>query len=172
MGFFIQFNYIRVCALNTSQWTEIEWILSKKATTKRFFVVVVFGTNMRWKKEHDVILMSIINLFFFNASKHHSLFGFLRIFLFPFIDRFNNVRYVRAMRIHLYSIEWYMGHFFRLKYINYSTLSRWSLFMGYKCVDLYLIRPHTLQILTPHGTQFISNKNTRNVFFFYNVQIN
>lgn len=63
--------------------------------------------------------------------------------------------------------------FFRLKYINYSTLSRWSLFMGYKCVDLYLIRPHTLQILTPHGTQYISNKNTRNVlFFFHNVQIN
>lgn len=127
-------------------------IVKKKATTKQFFVVVVFGTNMRWKKEHDVILMSIINLFFFNASKHHSLFGFLRIFLFPFIDRFNNVRYVRAMRIHLYSIEWYTGHFFRLNYINYSTLSRWSLFMGYKRVDLYLIRPHTLQILTPHGT--------------------
>lgn len=104
------FIYVRVYVyFNThkehSQWSENEWILSKR--NKKI------GTNIRWRKEHDVILMSIIDPFFFNTSNIALFAAFFsycshsQVFLVLF--GMCSVC-ARAMLIHLYSIAFTLNH--------------------------------------------------------------
>lgn len=101
--------------LRTKYFTmDRNWMnIVKKKQQRNNFLLLLFSELICDEKGNMTSFSCQSSIYSFLTHPNITLFSaFFAFFLFPFIDRFNNVRYVRAMLIHLYSIEWYTGHFF------------------------------------------------------------